>query len=50
LADLKKRRDFFVDEGDEFVRGEGDGCGIGGAADETGEEGMAVRGAAREER
>jgi hypothetical protein len=47
---LKKRRDFFVNEGDEFVRGERNGLRVGGATDETGEEGMTVRGAAWEER
>src|SRR5579859_1327872 len=48
LADLKKRRDFFVDEGDEFVRGEGDGLRIGGTSDEAREERVAFGGAERE--
>src|SRR5579859_5787101 len=49
LGDLKKRRDFFVDECGKFVGGEGDGVGIGGASDEGREGGVACGGAGRGE-
>jgi hypothetical protein len=48
-GDGKQRRDFAVDEGCEFLRGQFCSVGIGGAADEACEESMTLRGAAMEE-
>jgi len=50
FADLEERRDFFMDQGHEFVRQKSDGLRIGGTADEAGEQSLTLGGATGEER